>query len=97
MQDHVDTINIEDLEDLTNTVRSLTESVQTLLNSFGCQPGNSYLSVNAARRMLGDISRASIYRMIQAGEVESVRLRGRRLISAASIQRLIASTEHDEA
>ena len=44
-------------------------------------------SVPTTAERLG-VSRASIYRMIVAGEIKSVRLRGRRLIPGSEIERL---------
>jgi hypothetical protein len=47
------------------------------------------LSVKAAQRYLGGISRAQAYRMMDNGSVESTRIGGRRMIIRASLDSLI--------
>jgi hypothetical protein len=47
------------------------------------------LSVKASQRYLGQISRASIYRILDDDLVESTRIRGRRMILRSSLDALI--------
>jgi len=78
-----------ELGQLISSVRELCQRVRAIEDGIGKPPASSHVSVDVARRLLGDLSRASIYRMIDAGELESVRVRGRRLIAVSSIQQLI--------
>lgn len=47
-------------------------------------------SVEASCRYLGGICRASLYEMINAGDVQSVKIAGRRMITTESMNALIA-------
>lgn len=49
-------------------------------------------SVEEARFLLGGISRATIYELMNAGELESVTIGRRRLIPAAAINTFIATS-----
>jgi excisionase family DNA binding protein len=43
------------------------------------------VSIDTARSMLGDISKTTIFAMIAAGELETLKLGRRRLVRASSI------------
>jgi len=51
---------------------------------------NLYYSVRETRRLLGDISHASIYRLIAADRLDARKLGGKTLISGQSIAKLAA-------
>jgi len=49
-------------------------------------------SIEEARERLGGISRNSIYQILRSGQLASVVIGGRRLVSAVAIAQLIASS-----
>jgi excisionase family DNA binding protein len=49
-------------------------------------------SIQEARKLLGGISRNTIYRLLRTGELASVVIGCRRFISAAAIAELVASS-----
>ena len=55
------------------------------------------VSVPMAKRHLGDVSTATIYRMIDRHQLERRKLGGRTVITMASIKALIASTDAEAA
>ena len=54
-------------------------------------PSRRAYSVDEARALLGGISRASIYELLQSGELPSIKVAGRRLVPSDGIDSLIAS------
>ena len=60
------------------------------MNTQNQEPTPALASVEAACRYLGGICRASLYEMINAGDVQSVKIAGRRMITTESMNELIA-------
>lgn len=54
-------------------------------------PNRKAYPVDEARALLGGISRASIYELIAAGQLLTVRIAGRRLVPESSIDAIIAA------
>jgi excisionase family DNA binding protein len=51
----------------------------------------SAYTIEGARRRLGDIGRTTVYGLISSGKLEAVKLGSRTLVTAASIEALLAS------
>jgi hypothetical protein len=51
------------------------------------------VSVPEAKRHLGDLSTATVYRMFKRGELQKLKVGGRTLISMESIKALLARAE----
>ena len=49
-------------------------------------------SINEARRLLGDIARNTIYRLLSSGALKSVVLGRRRFVAATTISQLVANS-----
>jgi len=49
------------------------------------------VSVEDARKYLGNISRAKLYEMIGAGDVRTAKIGGRRMVAVASMDAFIAA------
>ena len=55
------------------------------------------VSVTEAKRMLGGIAQATIYRLINSGKLKTFRIGKRRMISVLAIDQYIAAAEKEEA
>ena len=55
------------------------------------EPGGGAYTVEGAGRRLGGIGRTTVYGLIAAGKLEAVKLGSRTLVTAASIEALLAS------
>ena len=55
------------------------------------EPARSAYTVEGAGRRLGGIGRTTVYGLIAAGKLEAVKLGSRTLVTAASIEALLAS------
>ena len=55
------------------------------------EPAGGAYTVEGAGRRLGGIGRTTVYELIAAGKLEAVKLGSRTLITAASIEALLAS------
>ena len=72
----------EELEELTRRLAWLEEHLKR-----GGQASSlpELMDIRTTCRVLGGISRSTIYRMIEDGRLESVRVGGRRMITARSV------------
>ena len=77
------------LDEIQSVLAEIAGGIQSMSKSADPGPQSEYLTIKDAQRLLGNISRASVYRLLDEGELDSVRIRGRRLIPRSSVQAML--------